>query len=82
MKARHELMCELGIAQQASGDTDACNATFIDGDRGDSEAGNGASSFARAIERAYVTSSHGAGGCGARAARSRRGCDADVRGVR
>ena len=46
-RVRHELMCELGIAQYSAGDTDGGAAAFVDAIAGAEELGSDVSSFVR-----------------------------------
>ena len=53
-ESRHELMCELGIAQYSAGDTDGGSATFLDAIAGAGDAGQRRVELRARIDASYV----------------------------
>ena len=53
-EARHELLCELGIAQYSAGDTEAGTATFLEAIAGAEEAGQRRVELRARIDAAYL----------------------------
>ena len=80
-EARHELMCELGIAQYSAGETDASTATFFEAIAGAEEAGQRRVELRARIEAAYVRLLTEPEGAARRLASRRRGRRARVRGT-